>query len=94
MATVSSSHQGHALSLEIELIPWDPESIEHVQRLYDQRIACGWNSNLVELWRTKQREGKKAIHVSRFSCSRERSTLIDPQCSARSQFGTVVSKQS
>lgn len=48
---------------KVILIPWDPDSEEHVHRLYDQRIACGWKSDLVEeKWRHLQREGKMAIH--------------------------------
>jgi hypothetical protein len=44
------------------LLPWDPESPKHVERLYQQRIACGWNSQAVdEVWRDAQRTGKKAI---------------------------------
>ncbi|KAL8352517.1 hypothetical protein RB601_002709 [Gaeumannomyces tritici] len=26
----------------MELIPWDPDSPEHCDRMYRQRIACGW----------------------------------------------------
>ena len=64
MAVERPSAQASVLSPKIELIPWDPESMEHVERLYNQRVACEWNSNLVETWRAKQREGKKTIHVS------------------------------
>ncbi|KAH8589295.1 hypothetical protein B0O99DRAFT_523484, partial [Bisporella sp. PMI_857] len=45
----------------ITLIPWDPESPSHVERLYQQRIACRWDSNYVESWRGLQRQGKKTI---------------------------------
>lgn len=47
----------------IQLIPWDPESGDHVQRLIQQRIACGWNEEMVEPdWREQQRLGHKSIH--------------------------------
>jgi hypothetical protein len=47
---------------QIALLPWDPESLEHVERLYQQRIACGWNQDAVEGWRDLQRAGKIALH--------------------------------
>ncbi|MCJ1472643.1 hypothetical protein MMC13_001292 [Lambiella insularis] len=50
------------MSAKTILIPWDPESADHVERLFQQRVACGWNMDLVEEWRVKQREGTKAIH--------------------------------
>ncbi len=46
----------------VNLVPWDPDSSQHVQRLYDQRLTCGWKEERVEKWRTMQREGKIAIH--------------------------------
>jgi hypothetical protein len=46
---------------QVRLMPWDPDSIEHVQRLIDQRIACGWKSELVPQWISPQKEGKIAI---------------------------------
>jgi hypothetical protein len=46
---------------QIVLIPWDPDSPEHVERLYQQRIACGWNKQAVEGWRVLQRAGKIAL---------------------------------
>ena len=50
------------ISSRVVLVPWDPESAEHVKRLCNQRVACGWNSDKVERWKVMQREGKKAIH--------------------------------
>lgn len=47
---------------QIVLLPWDPDSPSHVERLYQQRIACGWNKEAVEGWRQLQREGKIALH--------------------------------
>lgn len=42
----------------VRLIPWDPESPAHIERMYEQRIACGWKAEHVEEWRGLQREGK------------------------------------
>ncbi|KAI9810597.1 MAG: hypothetical protein M1827_006159 [Pycnora praestabilis] len=53
--------QSRSGTSEVTLVPWDPESSEHVERLYDQRVACGWNQYMIEKWRIMQREGKKAI---------------------------------
>ena len=50
------------VSAKIMLIPWDPENAEHIERLYNQRVACGWNSDMIEKWKDMQRDGKKAIH--------------------------------
>ncbi|KAG0647766.1 hypothetical protein D0Z07_6646 [Hyphodiscus hymeniophilus] len=47
---------------QIDLLPWDPDSSEHVERLYQQRRACGWNKQAVEEWRSLQRDGKIALH--------------------------------
>ncbi|KAK0099599.1 hypothetical protein ONS95_013504 [Cadophora gregata] len=40
------------------LIPWDPDSPAHIDRMYEQRVACGWKSEQVESWRELQRSGK------------------------------------
>jgi hypothetical protein len=47
---------------KVQLIPWDPESEEHVNRLYDQRVACGWNFAKVKSWKEKQRKAELGIH--------------------------------
>lgn len=47
---------------KITLIPWDPESKEHIDRLYIQRIACGWKADKVQKWRIRQRDGAMGIH--------------------------------
>lgn len=44
------------------LIPWDPDSPEHVDRMVEQRIACGWKHDYVEKWRDQQRDGKIGLH--------------------------------
>ena len=46
----------------IVLIPWDPESKEHCERLHFQRIACGWGAEDVGKWQAKQNEGKMNLH--------------------------------
>ncbi|KFY26911.1 hypothetical protein V491_01107, partial [Pseudogymnoascus sp. VKM F-3775] len=46
----------------IALIPWDPESEEHRQRLYIQRIACGWKADKIDMWSTRQRNGLMSLH--------------------------------
>ncbi|KAM0424824.1 hypothetical protein ACHAPT_009880 [Fusarium lateritium] len=48
---------------QLLLVPWDPESPEHIARLIEQRVQCGWNSELVETkWRAKQSSGNKCIY--------------------------------
>lgn len=48
--------------LKVVLVPWDPDSREHVGRLFAQRVACGWKSELVESkWTALQRTGEMAI---------------------------------
>jgi hypothetical protein len=39
------------------LIPWDPASSAHIQRLVQQRIACGWDHEAVEGWKALQESG-------------------------------------
>jgi len=43
---------------KVLLIPWDSASPEHVQRLVQQRIACGWDYEAVEGWKVAQESGK------------------------------------
>ncbi|KAI8624804.1 hypothetical protein F5Y19DRAFT_303374 [Xylariaceae sp. FL1651] len=46
----------------IYLIPWDPDSQEHVDRMKLQRIACGWKVEKVDSWRSQQRDGQVGLH--------------------------------
>jgi len=46
---------------QVLLIPWDPASPEHVQRLVQQRIACGWDYEAVERWKAAQESGKSNL---------------------------------
>jgi hypothetical protein len=48
---------------KVQLIPWDPDSPDHVERLFLQRIACGWEEQSVKAkWQDLQRQGHKSIH--------------------------------
>ncbi|KAL7937938.1 hypothetical protein V8C35DRAFT_330081 [Trichoderma chlorosporum] len=50
-----------------ELIPFDPSSEAHCARLYEQRVACSWDHDLVEEWREKARKGEKCLFWIRIS---------------------------
>ena len=50
-----------AQNRQVILLPWDPDSAEHVERLYQQRTVCGYNMERVEGWRGLQRAGKMAL---------------------------------
>ncbi|PVH78353.1 hypothetical protein DL98DRAFT_516832, partial [Cadophora sp. DSE1049] len=43
---------------QVELIPWDFTSPDHVERLVQQRIHCGWDSEAVQSWIPKQESGE------------------------------------
>ncbi|KAK9413359.1 hypothetical protein SUNI508_02558 [Seiridium unicorne] len=51
-----------AQKASVVLIPWDPDSPEHVERMKQQRIACGWKLEAVDGWRQLQRDGKIGLH--------------------------------
>ncbi|KAK0764235.1 hypothetical protein N5P37_003632 [Trichoderma harzianum] len=44
------------------LIPFDPNSEAQCKRLYEQRLACSWDYDLIEEWRAKVREGTKFMY--------------------------------
>ncbi|KAE8442908.1 hypothetical protein EG329_002580 [Mollisiaceae sp. DMI_Dod_QoI] len=46
---------------KVVLIPWDPDSPEHVDRMVQQRIACGWKFDAIPKWQIGQREGRKNL---------------------------------
>ena len=50
------------LSPRIELIPWDHTSAEHLDRMYKQRVACGWRSDEIEKWKIMSEEGRKVLY--------------------------------
>ncbi|KAL6898398.1 hypothetical protein GGI43DRAFT_409061 [Trichoderma evansii] len=51
----------------VELIPWDPDSDAHTQRLYEQRVACTWDQDLIDEWKAKVRDGKKFFYWIKLS---------------------------
>ncbi|KAI1409578.1 hypothetical protein F5Y13DRAFT_88807 [Hypoxylon sp. FL1857] len=52
---------------KIELIPWDYSNPEHVQRLYDQRVACGWRADEVPSWVDAAKKGGRMFYWALFS---------------------------
>ncbi|KAI2640936.1 hypothetical protein GGS21DRAFT_502376 [Xylaria nigripes] len=44
------------------LVPWDPDSPDHVERMRLQRIACGWDVEQVDHWREAQSAGEMGLH--------------------------------
>ncbi len=46
---------------KVSLIAWDPDSPAHIERMVQQRVACGWKFDYVEKWRVLQREGKMTL---------------------------------
>ncbi|KAL5624667.1 hypothetical protein BROUX41_004727 [Berkeleyomyces rouxiae] len=46
---------------KVQLVPYDAESETHRQRLYDQRVACGWGEESIDEWTRMQLSGDKTI---------------------------------
>ncbi|KAJ2902293.1 hypothetical protein MKZ38_000759 [Zalerion maritima] len=46
----------------LELVPWDHDSPKHMQRMYDQRVACGWRFDETEKWQAMSRAGMKCLY--------------------------------
>ncbi|KAH6607610.1 hypothetical protein Trco_003923 [Trichoderma cornu-damae] len=46
----------------VELIPWDSNSDAHFQRLYEQRVACTWDMDLIGEWKEKALQGNKSLY--------------------------------
>ncbi|KAF7561705.1 hypothetical protein G7046_g2435 [Stylonectria norvegica] len=46
---------------KVKLIPWNPTDEQHFQRLYDQRVACGWRFDDVGEWKDKMLKGEKFL---------------------------------
>lgn len=46
----------------VELIPWDITDEKHVQRLQEQRVACGWRAEEVPRWRDIVAQGFMSFH--------------------------------
>ncbi|KAJ5917287.1 hypothetical protein N7466_010841 [Penicillium verhagenii] len=48
---------------KVSLIPWDPLSEPHRERLYQQRVECSWDMDKVnEIWKDAQLRGEKCIY--------------------------------
>ncbi|KAL2208266.1 hypothetical protein CC79DRAFT_1397678 [Sarocladium strictum] len=47
----------------VALVPWDPNSETHIQRMVDQRLACGWHAPIVATdWKKAHIEGLKCLY--------------------------------
>lgn len=46
---------------KVRLVPFDSASEAHAQRMYLQRVACGWSEDEVAAWREHCEAGKKGI---------------------------------
>jgi hypothetical protein len=69
---------------KVQLIPWDPASPEHIQRLIQQRIACGWDREAVEgRWKAAQESGE--FNLQWIVCFSHHVTFI-PLISSRHDF--------
>lgn len=53
---------GNVARAKLQLIPWDGTSQDHVERMFDQRVACGWKSEEVEQWPEMSAKGMKALY--------------------------------
>jgi hypothetical protein len=47
---------------KLEFVPWDFNSEEHTERVYLQRVACGWKWEEVPQWVEKCKEGKMMLY--------------------------------
>lgn len=47
---------------KVNLIPWDAMDEKHYQRMYDQRIACGWGHEEVPKRKDKMIKGTKFLY--------------------------------
>ncbi|KAI8959006.1 hypothetical protein F5Y11DRAFT_334428 [Daldinia sp. FL1419] len=47
---------------KVELLPWDHSNPDHVERMYDQRVACGWRANEVQSWVEAAQKGGKIFY--------------------------------
>lgn len=46
----------------IDLVPWDYDCPAHVERMFTQRLACGWRSEEVRpKWVEKSQARKKTL---------------------------------
>ncbi|KAI1179419.1 hypothetical protein F4777DRAFT_534225 [Nemania sp. FL0916] len=71
---------------KIEIIPWDHSSVEHIQRMHDQRIACGWRADEVPEWVESAKKGGKMFYWAALSESvPDREALLEQYIAAHSQ---------
>lgn len=54
--------QRRSTECNIRLIAWDPTNEEHFERMVQQRISCGWDSDAVGVWKKKVLEGNKFMY--------------------------------
>ncbi|KAI0398841.1 hypothetical protein F4802DRAFT_104194 [Xylaria palmicola] len=47
---------------KIDIIPWDHLSLEHITRMHDQRMACGWRASEVPEWAESAKRGGKVFY--------------------------------
>ena len=45
----------------VELIPWDPNNEQQFQRMVDQRHACGWCHDEIDLWKENMLNNEKFL---------------------------------
>ncbi|RNJ57984.1 hypothetical protein D7B24_005299 [Verticillium nonalfalfae] len=56
-------HVKHIATSTVALVPWDPLSPEHIDRLTQQRIDCGWHIDKPSgAWKEAQQGGIKCIY--------------------------------
>lgn len=49
----------------VDLVPWDPESADHIDRLVEQRYQCGWayGRDLIgKTWKDAHLAGTKCMY--------------------------------
>lgn len=64
------SGQANSKYDKVRLVPWDPTDERQFQRMYDQRVACGWRADEVAAWKEKMLKGSKFLYwiVSEWRC--------------------------
>ncbi|KAI3332127.1 hypothetical protein HD806DRAFT_518932 [Xylariaceae sp. AK1471] len=68
---------------KVEIIPWDHLNPEHVQRMYDQRLACGWRADEVPEWAESAKRGGKMFYWTVLSEDLpNRNTLLEQHIAA------------
>ncbi|KAI1083397.1 hypothetical protein F5B20DRAFT_403858 [Whalleya microplaca] len=51
----------------MQFVPWDHLSRDHVERMYEQRVACGWRAEEVPSWVESAKKGGKIFYWVVFS---------------------------